>query len=119
MANNIPKRPIVTEELAAFNSNDNDCRLARYVLYLEGEVKLLEKKNTHMRRMRDKALTLLNEKNAALMAARAHTDDFFASAERGHHIVVAECFRKAQEDRLALRAELKRLTAENKKLKRR
>ena len=119
MANNIPERPLVTEELAAFNSNDNDCRLARYVLYLEGEVRRLVKENVNMRRMRDKALTLLNEKDAALMAARAHTDDFFASAERGHHIVVADCFKRAQEDKRALRAELERLTAENEELKRR
>ena len=112
MANNIPERPLVTEELAAFNSNDNDCRLARYVLYLEGEVRRLVKENVHMRRMRDKALTLLNEKDAALKAAQAHTDSFFASAERGHHIVIADCFKRAQEDKLALRAELEQTQAE-------
>ena len=48
--NNTPERPLVTEKLAALDSNGNDCKLARYVLYLEGEVGRLEKENSELKR---------------------------------------------------------------------
>ena len=72
---------------------------------LRDEVKRLEQE-------RDEALALLNEKDAALQAARENPNDFARSVERGGHIVTERCLRQVLKERDAARADLERVQAE-------
>ena len=81
--NNIPERPLVTEELAAFNSNGNDYNLVRYVLYLEGEVERLEE----IERLAKKYAAISSNRDRLLRVGQDY---------RNHDSVCAKAFRERE-----------------------
>ena len=86
----IPERPLVTEWLAALDSTGNDCTLARYVLYLEGELVRLRaevKRLREVERLAKKYATISSNRGRLLGVGQ----DF-----RNHDSVCAKAFRERE-----------------------
>ena len=72
----------------------------------------LHTKLAEVEQARDEALALLNEKAAALNAARACDTDFARSVERGKHIITDQCLGRVIKENQQLKATLGRITEE-------
>ena len=72
----------------------------------------LHTKLAEVEQARDEALALLNEKDAALNAARACDNDFARSVERGKHIITDQCLGRVIKENQQLKATLGRITEE-------